>query len=345
MTVCRVEVTATDGAARTGRVHTARGSYPVPAFMPVGTKGAVKALDSADLDALDVGVVLANTYHLMLRPGRRRGGRTRGAAPVHRVGRAHPHRLGRFPGPLAVAEGRRRRRGLRLRLRRHRRPPDPRVGRGGPGAARRRHPDGPRRLRHAPGPPGGPPPGRRADGGVGGPGPDPPRPPGGQAGAPGALRHRPGRLGPGAPRRERPADGRDRVRRLRHRRPVGGGGPAGDAGGPGRHRAPPARRPAPLPDGGGGPGGDGRGHRPGGRPVRLRGTHADGPPRDHPHRRGAGSTSGTPPTPGTTPRSTRPAGVPPAGAGRGGTCGTCWRWGSRRRGACSASTTWPSSST
>jgi len=69
MTVCRVEVTATDGAARTGRVHTARGSYPVPAFMPVGTKGSVKALDSADLDALEVGVVLANTYHLMLRPG------------------------------------------------------------------------------------------------------------------------------------------------------------------------------------------------------------------------------------------------------------------------------------
>ncbi len=69
MTACRVEVTATDGPARTGRVHTARGSYPVPAFMPVGTRGAVKALDSADLDALGVGVVLANTYHLMLRPG------------------------------------------------------------------------------------------------------------------------------------------------------------------------------------------------------------------------------------------------------------------------------------
>jgi len=69
VTACRVEVTATDGQARTGLVHTARGSYPVPAFMPVGTKGAVKALDSADLEALGVGVVLANTYHLMLRPG------------------------------------------------------------------------------------------------------------------------------------------------------------------------------------------------------------------------------------------------------------------------------------
>ena len=65
----RVELTATDGSARTGTVHTARGSYPVPAFMPVGTRGAVKALDSADLEALGAGVVLANTYHLMLRPG------------------------------------------------------------------------------------------------------------------------------------------------------------------------------------------------------------------------------------------------------------------------------------
>ena len=69
MTAHVVEVTATDGAARTGRVVTPRGSYPVPAFMPVGTRGAVKALDSADLAALGAGVVLANTYHLMLRPG------------------------------------------------------------------------------------------------------------------------------------------------------------------------------------------------------------------------------------------------------------------------------------
>ncbi len=64
-----MEVTATDGAARTGLVATARGSYPVPTFMPVGTRGAVKALDSADLDTLGADVVLANTYHLMLRPG------------------------------------------------------------------------------------------------------------------------------------------------------------------------------------------------------------------------------------------------------------------------------------
>ena len=64
-----VEIAATDGSARTGRVITPRGSYQIPAFMPVGTRGAVKGLDSGDLDALGAEVVLANTYHLMLRPG------------------------------------------------------------------------------------------------------------------------------------------------------------------------------------------------------------------------------------------------------------------------------------
>ncbi len=69
MSRARVEITATDGAARTGLVHTTRGSYPVPAFMPVGTRGAVKALDSVDMETLGAHVILANTYHLMLRPG------------------------------------------------------------------------------------------------------------------------------------------------------------------------------------------------------------------------------------------------------------------------------------
>jgi queuine tRNA-ribosyltransferase len=69
LSVVRVDITAQDGSARTGSVHTARGSYAIPAFMPVGTRGAVKALDSQDLEALGAEVVLANTYHLMLRPG------------------------------------------------------------------------------------------------------------------------------------------------------------------------------------------------------------------------------------------------------------------------------------
>jgi len=69
MSRSRVELRATDGSARTGLVHTARGSYPIPSFMPVGTRGAVKALDSADLETLGADVVLANAFHLMLRPG------------------------------------------------------------------------------------------------------------------------------------------------------------------------------------------------------------------------------------------------------------------------------------
>ncbi len=65
----RLTITARDGAARTGEVTTPRGSYRIPAFMPVGTRGAVRTLASTDLEALGAEVVLANTYHLMLRPG------------------------------------------------------------------------------------------------------------------------------------------------------------------------------------------------------------------------------------------------------------------------------------
>ncbi|CAN5507919.1 tRNA guanosine(34) transglycosylase Tgt [soil metagenome] len=62
-------ITATDGAARVGRVHTARGSFATPCFMPVGTRGTVRMVSAADLERLGAEVVLANTYHLMLRPG------------------------------------------------------------------------------------------------------------------------------------------------------------------------------------------------------------------------------------------------------------------------------------
>ena len=58
-----------DGSARTGTLSTAHGDIPTPAFMPVGTRGTVKTLDSEDLERVGADVVLANTYHLMLRPG------------------------------------------------------------------------------------------------------------------------------------------------------------------------------------------------------------------------------------------------------------------------------------
>jgi len=65
----RVEVEARDGSARVGRVRTARGSFQTPLFMPVGTRGTVRAIRTADLESLGAEVILANTYHLMLRPG------------------------------------------------------------------------------------------------------------------------------------------------------------------------------------------------------------------------------------------------------------------------------------
>jgi queuine tRNA-ribosyltransferase len=63
------EGTATSGEARQGRLHTPHGSIDTPAFMPVGTRGTVKTLDAADLEQAGAQILLANTYHLMLRPG------------------------------------------------------------------------------------------------------------------------------------------------------------------------------------------------------------------------------------------------------------------------------------
>ncbi len=62
-------VTATDGAARAGSFETAHGTVHTPAFMPVGTRAAVKAVDRHDLIGVGAEIVLSNTYHLMLRPG------------------------------------------------------------------------------------------------------------------------------------------------------------------------------------------------------------------------------------------------------------------------------------
>jgi queuine tRNA-ribosyltransferase len=67
--VLRLAVSATDGAARVGTVTTARGTFRTPVFMPVGTRAAVRTLSSTDLEDLGAEIILANTYHLMLRPG------------------------------------------------------------------------------------------------------------------------------------------------------------------------------------------------------------------------------------------------------------------------------------
>jgi queuine tRNA-ribosyltransferase len=63
------EVTATEGQARAGVLHTSHGDVPTPAFMPVGTKATVKGLDPARLRELGTTILLGNTYHLHFRPG------------------------------------------------------------------------------------------------------------------------------------------------------------------------------------------------------------------------------------------------------------------------------------
>ncbi len=69
---------ATDGAARAGTLTTAHGSVATPTFMPVGTQATVKALTPEMVAATGAGIVLANTYHLMLRPGAERVARLGG---------------------------------------------------------------------------------------------------------------------------------------------------------------------------------------------------------------------------------------------------------------------------
>ncbi len=59
----------TDGAARLGRMRTGHGDIDTPAFMPVATQGTVKGLTPSDLRAAGAQILLANTYHLFLRPG------------------------------------------------------------------------------------------------------------------------------------------------------------------------------------------------------------------------------------------------------------------------------------
>lgn len=71
-------ITAQDGAARCGELHTAHGIVQTPIFMPVGTVGSVKAIAPDDLNDIGAEIILGNTYHLYLRPGdeliKRRGG-------------------------------------------------------------------------------------------------------------------------------------------------------------------------------------------------------------------------------------------------------------------------------
>jgi queuine tRNA-ribosyltransferase len=87
-------VVATDGAARAGVLHTAHGTVETPVFMPVGTAGTVKAMTADQVRATGAGLVLGNTYHLMLRPG---------ADRIERLGGLH--RFMDWPGPILTDSG------------------------------------------------------------------------------------------------------------------------------------------------------------------------------------------------------------------------------------------------
>lgn len=65
----RFEIQSQDGAARSGIVHTAHGSFETPTFTAVGTKATVKSLSPEQIAGAGIDVVLANTYHLYLQPG------------------------------------------------------------------------------------------------------------------------------------------------------------------------------------------------------------------------------------------------------------------------------------
>jgi queuine tRNA-ribosyltransferase len=85
---------ATDGAARLGEITTPHGVIRTPAFMPVGTAATVKAVYPDQLAAAGADVILANTYHLMLRPGAER---------IARLGGLHAFM--RWDGPILTDSG------------------------------------------------------------------------------------------------------------------------------------------------------------------------------------------------------------------------------------------------
>jgi queuine tRNA-ribosyltransferase len=87
-------VEARSGAARAGRFETPHGTVHTPAFMPVGTHGAVKAMTPDQVAATGAEMVLANTYHLALRPGE---------GLVQKLGGLHGFM--RWPGPILTDSG------------------------------------------------------------------------------------------------------------------------------------------------------------------------------------------------------------------------------------------------
>jgi queuine tRNA-ribosyltransferase len=94
MSAVHFEPQAADGLARTGELHTPHGVVTTPTFMPVGTRGTVRNVGVDDLADVGAQMVLANTYHLMLRPG---------ADTVAALGGLH--RFSGWSGPMLTDSG------------------------------------------------------------------------------------------------------------------------------------------------------------------------------------------------------------------------------------------------
>ncbi len=88
------KVSATDDNARSGRVETAHGGFDTPAFMPVGTAATVKAMRPESVKETGAQIILANTYHLMLRPSAER---------IERLGGLHEFM--NWQGPILTDSG------------------------------------------------------------------------------------------------------------------------------------------------------------------------------------------------------------------------------------------------
>src|SRR5881409_3690042 len=90
------DLLATDAAtrARRGRVTTRHGAFDTPAFMPVGTQGTIKGILPDHVAATGSQIILANTYHLMLRPGEK---------TVAALGDLHGFMS--WPGPILTDSG------------------------------------------------------------------------------------------------------------------------------------------------------------------------------------------------------------------------------------------------
>ena len=88
------ELIAQSDGARAGILRTAHGTVPTPVFMPVGTRAAVKGLETQQLNQLNIPIILANCYHLMVTPS---------APAIEQLGGLH--RFMNFHKPILTDSG------------------------------------------------------------------------------------------------------------------------------------------------------------------------------------------------------------------------------------------------